>query len=537
MAGRPRPKSARAARRRSRPRDRRPSRNASSPRPARTPDAPSARLDQTVGEVGSRVPSRPIPESSLTWTRPAAGRRDPVDRSSVQATTSPPRRPPTRPPPWSAHPSRGSARRSRPVAARAPRERWPMASQLAPPATPRGPSGPLRDRSASALTTAHSAGTYARQPCAVALDRCEVDDGSGAHDSRPRPDCAAALRSRPTRSRLRPRAAPRPADRPAHGASRPRRPPRTARRPWRGSRRAPLPARRPCPASPTPGVPPGLTATSPSGAATSVSSPLSTTIGPLARRRPPDVLEARRRDLVDSTSSSRASSPACGVRTVGARRDRRAPSRPAWAFRPSASRTSGSSACAVSARAKSAPAGPRPGPSTSAPPRRASSSTVSTPSASSEPSRVGQRPRHRLEQADLEHERQRRRDAGGDVSGAGAHRRLGDQARRPGQPGGAAGNEDVAARELRRVGRAPGDQVEHDRMDQADVRVRRGARRDPDVDTRTSPRELCPERSTDRAWRRWKSRSSRRTASPETAPVDASTPLGTSAARRPRRSR
>ena len=63
-------------------------------------------------------------------------------------------------------------------------------------------------------------------------------------------------------------------------------------------------------------------------------------------------------------SSRRPTSPGCGVRTVGARRPRSSPARPANALTPSASSTTGRSSPATSSRIHDAMAGssPSPGP-------------------------------------------------------------------------------------------------------------------------------------------------------------------------------
>ena len=89
-SGRPRRGSVRAARRRSRRPARRRWRSGSSRRRARTPGAAAPPPRPRAACAGSRVPSRPIPVSSLTCTRPPPRRRRPPTSSSRQATTSAP---------------------------------------------------------------------------------------------------------------------------------------------------------------------------------------------------------------------------------------------------------------------------------------------------------------------------------------------------------------------------------------------------------------------------------------------------------------
>ena len=120
----------------------------------------------------------------------------------------------------------------------------------------------------------------------------------------------------------------------------------------------------PVPAVASAAAPPRLTATRPAGSAIRVSSPFSTTIA-CARRAASRALSRRLADTARlSVPSSRASSPACGVSTVGAGRLASVSSAPAWAFRPSASSSSGRSAEAAISRAASSAssARPKPGP-------------------------------------------------------------------------------------------------------------------------------------------------------------------------------
>ena len=145
------------------------------------------------------------------------------------------------------------------------------------------------------------------------------------------------------------------------------------------------------PAVASAGAPPGEIATRPDGAATSVSSPLST-ISAFARSAAARAWCRRARPISSaSTSSSRASSPACGVRIVGQRRPRSSSTRPAMAFSPSASITSGTSIRWTSSRASACAPGlrPSPGPSTTASARATAATAASIASGVSAPSASG----------------------------------------------------------------------------------------------------------------------------------------------------
>src|SRR4051812_37043918 len=150
----------------------------------------------------------------------------------------------------------------------------------------------------------------------------------------------------------------------------------------------------PVPAVASAALAPGLTATVPPGSATSVSSPLSTTIAWAVRAASRTWCSRRAFTSSLSMPSSRPSSPSCGVSTVGALRSASAPSSPAWAFSPSASSSTATPASRTSRRTNAAAPSvrPIPGPATSAPPRRESSSTCSTPASVCAPASPG-RPR------------------------------------------------------------------------------------------------------------------------------------------------
>src|ERR1700728_3567221 len=147
----------------------------------------------------------------------------------------------------------------------------------------------------------------------------------------------------------------------------------------------------PVPAVASAGLSPGLIATRPAGSTTSVSSPFSTTTAPdcSAAARALD----RRSRCTESLSlpSKRASSPTCGVSTVGACLRARSDRWPAWAFSPSASSTIATGATPASSRAKQALvcSRPSPGPSTSAPARWSASSIAESPSGTSAPRSSG----------------------------------------------------------------------------------------------------------------------------------------------------
>ncbi len=187
-----------------------------------------------------------------------------------------------------------------------------------------------------------------------------------------------------------------------------------------------------------------------------------------------------------STPSRRPSSPACGVRTVGA--DARCEVAEALGVRVEAvgvehERHAGARGDLAGERRRAGVA-------------RQAGAEHERPAAASglehgvDAARgvgavlVRQAARHDLEQALLEDELHRPWHAGRHVAGAGAHRRLGRQARRAGEPAGTAGDDDVAAGELRPP-RHPRRQAGQQRLvvDEADVGLRhRRARRDADVD-------------------------------------------------------
>ena len=114
-----------------------------------------------VASSGSRVPSRPMPVSSLTCTRasrrqrarrtPRARRRCPRRAASAIAQLLG----------ATARPSRAAAPRCRRRAARPPRPRSPPPATTRRRAGPRAPPRPRRGRSRSALTTAHSGASAA----------------------------------------------------------------------------------------------------------------------------------------------------------------------------------------------------------------------------------------------------------------------------------------------------------------------------------------------------------------------------------------
>ena len=106
----------------------------------------------------------------------------------------------------------------------------------------------------------------------------------------------------------------------AGGRRRRRRPRAPARGPSRASRRSRRRARRRSRPWPAPGAPPRETARGPLGETTSVSSPLSTTYARALAAAARACSSRARPTSAESTSSSRPSSPACGVSTVGQRR-------------------------------------------------------------------------------------------------------------------------------------------------------------------------------------------------------------------------
>ena len=177
-AARPRPRTARAARRGTRRRARRRSRSGSSAR--RRPRLAASR----VASSASRVPSRPMPVSSLTCSRaPSAASAKP----SVQATRSASAASATSSssgeiaPRMSSRPSIPAIRRSIASPAVA------TASHVAPPGQRRG--GGRRRAVPVAVALDHraerSAGRRGVEHAAVALDRREVHAGEGAQRHRP----------------------------------------------------------------------------------------------------------------------------------------------------------------------------------------------------------------------------------------------------------------------------------------------------------------------------------------------------------------
>ena len=201
-------------------------------------------------------------------------------------------------------------------------------------------------------------------------------------------------------------------------SSAPRTPPSTSPVPGGGERRA---SRR------------GLTPTRPSGSATIVSSPLSTTIAPRALRRLARVAQPRRLDrvAVDVRAAARARPRAASGRS--ARGASRSDSEPAGVGVEAVGVEDERHLRAAAALAREllrAPSSrPSPGPRTSAPPRAGASITASAPCGDVRAVAVGQRARHHLEQLDREDRllgapaTQR-----GHVAGARAHRGR----RRPG---------------------------------------------------------------------------------------------------------
>ena len=144
---------------------------------------------------------------------------------------------------------------------------------------------------------------------------------------------------------------------------------------------------------------------------------------------------------------------------------------------------------------------------------------------------VGQADVHRLEQAHRERELERARGADRHVAGAGAHRGHRGHARRAGQPVRAADHEHDAARELRRGRRPARDAAQHAGADQPDVGLPGRAARDADVDDVHAARVALARVNHSPGLARGTSPSCRaRTATPTISPVEASTPLGTSAA-------
>ena len=145
------------------------------------------------------------------------------------------------------------------------------------------------------------------------------------------------------------------------------------------------------PAVASAGAESALTATR-SPSVTIVSSPLRTTTAPAARAA--SRAEARRWAAISSEgrSSRRPSSPAWGVRTVGASRAAIRSSRPAKALSPSASITSGASIAPAASRASSTEPGsrPKPGPSTPAAARSKAPSTAFSDPGARQPSPPGQ---------------------------------------------------------------------------------------------------------------------------------------------------
>ena len=172
-------------------------------------------------------------------------------------------------------------------------------------------------------------------------------------------------------------------------------PPRAAPRPFASSAPIRPESTSPVPAVASAGVPPGLTATGPPGTAISVSSPLSSTTAPLRSAASRTDASRWRAISAESRSSSRPSSPSCGVSTVGAARPCSSSSRPAWALRPSASISSGVSTGrrhAAGERPAPGRCGRGPGRARRRRPARPARSTASTPAGLWAPSASG-RPR------------------------------------------------------------------------------------------------------------------------------------------------
>ena len=349
-----------------------------------TPGASAAAAATAVASAGSRVPSRPMPVSSFTWTRAAAVRADARDRSSSRQTTTSASGVQRDRQLLVAQRARGRGRGpSTPADAQLGRLGGRRDGEPGGAARQRGPRGRdhRRARSASALTTAQSAapGAAARQARGVALDRAEVDP-----------------RERPDHPRLRGRAAELGADAPAAITSAAITPstPRRSAAPHAGAgvqphgrarRRARARCSRASSAPSTPLSTSPVPAVASAGVAAGLTSDVAAGVGdervvalehddarPRAGRLP-RVVQAPRADVLRrSTPSSRPSSPSCGVRTVGAGRAARSSSRPAWAFSPSASSTQRDAAPAPPRRARTPRAAslrPSPGPRTSAPPR------------------------------------------------------------------------------------------------------------------------------------------------------------------------
>ncbi len=238
----------------------------------------------------------------------------------------------------------------------------------------------------------------------------------------------------------------------------------------------------PVPAVASPGLPPALIA-SRSPSTTSVSSPFSTTIAPLrsaASRAQASRCSATSRD---SRPSSRPSSPACGVSTVGAARSAIESRRSAWAFSPSASIRSGASIRCASARASSSESSsrPSPGPRTTAAARSAASRIASAERAARRPSAPREAARHHLGQLHLEDRLEVGRHGDRRVARAGADRGLGGHADGAGQAARAADHQHLAGVELGRVRRPRGREVEHAVPDHARRGLGGGAGGNPDL--------------------------------------------------------
>ena len=234
----------------------------------------------------------------------------------------------------------------------------------------------------------------------------------------------------------------------------------------------------PVPAVASAALPPGLTATGPPGCATIVSSPFSSTTAPLrsaASRRALAAAGAPRPR--DPARAGAPSSAACGVSTVGPARSRNSSRRPAWAFRPSASTSSGAGRPRAPRGGRTPPAPalrPRPGPSTTAPARSGHLGQLARPLGSVRALRVGQPPRHLLEQAQLHHLLHRRGHRHLHVSGAGSLRGASRHRRRAGEPGRAAGHHHHARVELGSAAQPARIEVEHALRDEAGAqRLRR----------------------------------------------------------------
>ena len=227
-----------------------------------------------------------------------------------------------------------------------------------------------------------------------------------------------------------------------------------------------------------------------------------------ARPSPPRARRASRcaSTSAESRSSSRPSSPACGVSTVGARARPATRARPACAFSPSASISSGASTRSASCA-------------------RQRERVVVAAQARAEHDRgralggledrvgVGRRERalgaaeaarHHLGQLHLEDRLQVGRHGDRRVAGAGADRGLGGHADGAREPARAADDEHLAGAELGRLLAAPRREVEHASRRSGRARGSAGASGGIPIGDHRAPRPSCPcrARSSARAWRR-----------------------------------